>query len=483
MYLQKRKLNRIYYLLLLMLISSCKVGETSSLPGTQPIPASFGSSQDTASVGDIRWQEFFTDPQLVALIDTALHRNPDLLAAVQQVEIARANLLLSKGALLPQLQGVASAGVQRYGDYTVDGVGNYDTNFSTNIEERQRIPDPVPDYFLGLRSSWEIDVWGKLRSYKKAAYNRFMASEKGRQLVATALVANVANLYYELLALHNELEILDRNIKLQEIAVALSKVQKAAGRTTELGVQQFRAQLLNTKGLREVKQQEIVAVENRLNHLLGRYPQPVQVGEPLLAQRLPAALQAGVPSDLLRRRPDVQQAELLLKAAKADVDAARKAFLPSVSLSPFIGFNSFDASMLFATPASIAYGLLGGLTAPLINRTRLKVQLKRADAEKLRAFYAYQKAVQTGLNEVMTNLKGIENYRELAAMKAQEVEVLQDAVTTSNDLFRAGYASYLEIITAQRRVLEAELNLVRSRQMAFHSMVDLYRSLGGGWQY
>ncbi|WP_114779183.1 efflux transporter outer membrane subunit [Botryobacter ruber] len=476
------RLKHLYYLLLLALISSCKVGEPIQLPAARPMPATFAGIQDTTSAGDLQWREFFADPYLAGLIDTALQNNPDVLGAVQQVEIARANFLYSKGILLPQLEGVASAGVRKYGDYTMDGVGNYDTNFSTNIEEKQQIPNPVPDYFLGVRSSWEIDLWGKLRSARKAAYNRFLASEKGRQLVVTSLVADVAYVYYELLALHNELDILNKNIELQKHAVEISKIQKEGGRTTELGVQQFTAQLLNTQSRKAAIQQEIITLENQLNQLLGRYPQSVALDKSLLEQQLPAQLKAGIPSGMLHRRPDIRQAELLLAASKADVDAARKAFLPSLSISPYLGLNAFDASLLFATPASIAYGLLGGVTAPILNRTKLKAQLRRSDAEKMQAFYAYQKAVQTGFKEVVTNMQGIENYRKVADLKAQEVAVLQNAVTTSNDLYRAGYASYLEIITAQRGVLEAELSLTNSKKLMFQSMVNLYRALGGGWQ-
>jgi len=172
---------------LLVLMGACKTLEPAQLPAAPPLPASFGSSTDAASIGDVRWRDFFQDPHLVSLIDTALRHNPDVLAAVQQVEIARANVLLSRGALLPQVSAVGAASVDKYGDYTMTGVGNYDTNLSPNISEKQKVAQPlVPDYFLGLRSSWEVDLWGKLRQKKKAAMTRFLASEQGRQLLITA---------------------------------------------------------------------------------------------------------------------------------------------------------------------------------------------------------------------------------------------------------------------------------------------------------
>ena len=274
-----RKFLKTIPCLLLVLMGACKTMEPAQLPDAPALPASFGGASDSTSLGDVRWREFFKDPHLVSLIDSALQHNPDVLAAVQQVEIARSSVLLSRGAMLPQISAVGAAGVEKFGDYTMTGVGNYDTNLSPNISEDQKVSQPlVPDYFLGLRSSWEVDLWGKLRQSKKAAFARFMASEKGRQLVTTALVADVANLYYQLLSLDNELAILDKNITLQERALELVKIQKQGGRATELAVKQFAAQLLNTQALKAEKTQEITQTENQLNRLLGRHPQPIVRG-------------------------------------------------------------------------------------------------------------------------------------------------------------------------------------------------------------
>ncbi|SIT83775.1 efflux transporter outer membrane subunit [Pontibacter indicus] len=482
MHLHRSLLKTIPCLALLVLLGACKAIEPTQLPDAAPLPASFGSTADSASLGDVRWRDFFKDEHLVRLIDTALHNNPDVLAAAQRIELARAGVLQTRGELLPQVSAVGAAGVDRFGKYTMTGVGNFDTNLSPNISEDQKVNQPlVPEYFLGLRSSWEIDLWGKLRQGRKAAFARFMASEKGRQLVTTSLVADVANLYYQLLSLDNELAILDRNIALQERALELVCIQKEGGRATELAVKQFAAQLLNTQALKAEKTQEITQTENQLNRLLGRHPQPIARGAALVEQELPQQVHAGVPSDLLRRRPDIQQAELELLATKADVAAARAAFLPALTLNPYVGYNAFDASLLFK-PASLAYGVLGGLSAPLLNRSNIRADFRRADAGRLQAFAAYQSAVLTGVQEVMTNLRGIENFRQSAELKQEEVEVLQEAVGTANDLYAAGYASYLEIITAQRSVLEAELHLTNTRKNILQSTVGLYRALGGGWQ-
>src|SRR5690606_23729532 len=224
------------------LLSGCAT--TTPLPDRQhrALPETYTgntSNADTSSTAHRSWRDFFSDPTLVALIDTALANHPDMSAALHQIEIAQANLRLRKTALFPSVDALADAGLRRYGFYTMDGIGNYDTNFSDNLKEDEKLPTPVPDYFIGLRTSWEIDLWGKLKNRKRAAYHRFLSSYEGRHLVQTALVEEVATAYIDLLALDNELAILRKNIDLQKSALDIISVQKAAGRAAELGVQHF----------------------------------------------------------------------------------------------------------------------------------------------------------------------------------------------------------------------------------------------------
>ncbi len=232
----------------------------------------------------------------------------------------------------------------------------------------------MPDYFLGLRSSWEVDIWGKLKSQKKAAYNRFLSSEKGRQAIVTGLVAEIARHYYELMALDTELDIIRKNIALQESAVETIKIQKEAGRANELGVRQLTAQLLNTRALEFEVTQKIIETENNVNLLAGRFSQTVPRGT-TLEQTMPASITAGVPAHMLRRRPDIQQAQLDLLANYSDQQAAQLAFLPSLNITAFLGLNAFKSNLLFSS-GSLAYSALGGLTAPLVNRKALKANQK-----------------------------------------------------------------------------------------------------------
>jgi outer membrane protein, multidrug efflux system len=470
-----------YISIALLLLSSCQMPRPLLRQTTRPMPVSFAGSSDSAGIASRNWRSFFGDPKLVQLIDTALAGNLDLRIATQRIEQARAQFAYSRGYLIPQVNAVASAGVDRFGRNTLNGVGNFDTNLSDNIRGNLVIPNPTPDFFLGARSTWEVDIWGKLRNRRKAAYLRLLASEKGRHAVVTSLVAEIARHYYTLLALDGEREIIQKNIDFQQNAVNLVRIQKQAGRVTELAVQQFTAQLLNTRSRQGQVQQRIIETENQLNRLLGRYPQPIARGPSLMQHDLPGQVQAGIPAQMLLRRPDIQQAELELQAANVDIDVARAEFLPSLNLSAYVGLNSFRASTLL-DPASIAVGILGGLSGPVLNRRFIRANYGQSVAQSREAFFRYRQTILTGFSEVTTNLQGVQNYRNVAELQAQEVGVLRQAVSVSNDLFAGGYASYLEVITAQRTVLEAELALINTKQAQYLSLMDLYRSLGGGWE-
>lgn len=467
-------------IVILLSVTGCK--PVQQLQQTEPVtlPSSFPGQADSSGIGSLSWRQMFTDQYLQRLIDTALQNNWDIKTALQRVEIARANYFQTRGTLKPSVQAVASAGADKFGDYTLNGVGNYDTNLSGNLDKEQKIPMPLtPDFFLGLRSSWEIDLWGKLRNRKTAAYHHVLSSQKGVQLIHTMLVSEVASRYYELLALDDELKVLRQNIALQESAVAIVQAQKEGGRANELAVQQFTAQLLRTRSLEAEFRQQITATENELNLLLGRLAQQIERSQSILKHPLPGAVKAGIPSSLLLRRPDIQQAELELKASEADVEAARAAFLPSLTITPYLGLNAFSTATLF-NPASVAYGVIGSLTTPLLNRNGLKADHRRRTAAMQTAIYDYQKVIVNGYHEVVTNLSGMSNLQKQYDLRAKETEVLRAAVTTANDLYRTGFASYLEVITAQKSVIEAEIGLIDTKKEIFLTLIDLYRALGGG---
>jgi outer membrane protein, multidrug efflux system len=472
---------------LLFLTSACKVTRPL-IPDTVATPLTFmandttiNSGTDTNSIANIKWAGFFADKKLKDLVGQAIKQNPDLLIAVQQIEKANAILMVRRNAFAPSITGVASAGVERYGDYTLNGVGNFDTNLSPNIEKDQKIPNPTPDYFLGLRSSWEIDLWGKLKNQRRAAAARYEKEKNAVRFLQTLLVSEVAEKYYELAALDNEIKIIKRNIALQQEALDIVKVQKEAGRATELAVQQFNAQLLFTKAAAYRVQQDLVRIENQLNNFLGRFPQSVARDSLRPINDYNRRMATGVPADMLLHRPDIREAEMELIAAKADVNAARAAFYPSLTITPFAGFNSFNASM-FLNPASLAYGVVGGLTAPLFNQKRIKAAHQISLAENQEAYQQYRKTVINAYSEVVTQLNAIENLNKSYRIKQEEVSALKNALNNSRDLYLGGRASYLEIIAAQKVLLEAELQLNEIHRQQYTARIELYRSLGGGWQ-
>jgi NodT family efflux transporter outer membrane factor (OMF) lipoprotein len=443
------------------------------------MPQSFAKqTQDTTSTARVSWKEFFADNTLNGLIDEALKNNLDVLATLQNIEKANADVRLRKGQLLPTLSGAGTAAIRKYGLYTMDGAGNA----TTDITAGRRVPKHLPDYFLGFQSNWEADIWGKLRNKKRAAVSRYLASVEGRNLVVTQLVAEIARNYYGLLALDNELDIIRESIKIQEDALSVVRSQKEAGQSNALAVQQFEAQVLNAKALEMEILQRVVETESAINLLLGRFPQPISRDKTLFLSRLPTHVRTGVPAELLKNRPDIRQAELNLLANKADLQAARKAFYPSFNITGLFGYQAFSGKFLFSTPESIAYGLVGNLTAPLINRAAIRAEFNTAQASQLESFYTYQKSILTGYVEVYNELARVRNLEQLYQFKNNEVQILTQSIGTASELFRTGRANYLEVLLTQQNALQAKIALIINKQQQFETSVNLYKALGGGWR-
>jgi multidrug efflux system outer membrane protein len=472
--------------LIVLVMPGCRIAKPV-IPDTVKTPGEYfladstvKTGTDSGNIATISWEQFFSDQKLNGLIELALQHNPDLLVTIQRIEMANALLMTRKAAFYPGVEAIAAGGVEKYGDYTLNGVGNFDTNLSPNLGKDQHIPNPTPEYLLGLRSSWEIDLWGKLKSKKKAAHARYIKEQNAARFLETLLVSEVAKLYYNLAALDSEMGIIQKNIALQENALEIVKIQKEAGRATELAVQQFNAQLLFTKAAAYRIKQETVAVEMDLNNLLGRFPSSISRDSLKTLHVVSQQFGTGLPSQLLLRRPDIRAAEQELVAAKADVHAARAAFYPSLTIKPFVGLNAFSLPMLF-NGASLAYGIAGGLTAPIFNQKRIKAAYKISLAENREAYQEYRKKVINAYSEVITHLNSIGNLTKAFNFKEQEVTALQNAVSISRDLYLGGRASYLEIIAAQKVLLEAELELNHIQKQQYQNRIALYRSLGGGW--
>ncbi len=459
-------------------IASCKVPAVMPTAGNT-VPASFDNNSDSTNMSAaIEWRKFFTDPNLVSLLDTAVKNNQELMVTLQEIEIARNDIRSRHAALLPVVTAGAGAGVEKVGRYTSQGAGDA----STEITPGKEVPDPLADYTIGVNANWEIDIWKKLHNAKKAAVARYLSSVEGKNFVLTNLVAEVANSYYELLALDNQLVIVKQNIDLQKNALEIVKIQKEATRATELAVKKFEAEVLNSQSLEFDIRQKIKETENRINFLLGRYPQEIPRDKGNFLASLPPQVNTGIPSQLMANRPDIKKAELDLAAAKLDVKVARAEFYPSFGISAGLGFQAFKPSYLFRLPESLLYSLAGDLAGPLINRNAIKAEFNSANARQLQAMYNYERTILNAYFEVSNQLSNISNLEQSYSLKSKQVDALTRSIDISNDLFKSARADYFEVLMTQRDALEKKLELIETKKEQLNAVVNIYRDLGGGWK-
>lgn len=325
-------------------------------------------------------------------------------------------------------------------------------------------------------------MWSRLRNAAKAADYRALASVEARNFVVTQLVAEIARSYYELIALDNQLDALKRNIQIQTDALEVVRAEKQAARVTELAVQRFEAEVLKNRSRLYELEQERVQAENRINILVGRYPQPVARDAAQLKDPLPAALQAGLPSQLLENRPDVRRAQLELEAAKLDVSSTKARFYPALSIEAGVGYNAFNVVHLLNTPESLLYNLAGNLTAPLLNRAAIVADYRTANARQIQAIFEYERTLLQAFTDVANQLVKFDNLKQSYALPEQQVETLGRSVEVSTVLFQSARADYMEVLLTRRDSLDAELELIETKKTLLQAMVNLYEALGGGWR-
>jgi NodT family efflux transporter outer membrane factor (OMF) lipoprotein len=442
------------------------------------VPGSYADSRDTTNTADIRWREFFTDPYLVALIDTALANNQELNIVLQEIEISRNEIRARKGEYLPFVNVGVGAGVEKVGRYTHQGA----SDAATEYEPGKEMPDPLQDYFVGALASWEVDIWHKLRNAKKSAIFEYLSTREGKNFMVTQLISEIANSYYELIALDNQLGILNRNIDIQRDALGIVRMQKAAARVTELPVRKFEAEVLKNRSRQYYIQQRIVETENRINFLIGRFPQRVMRNSEGFTHLLPEVIQEGIPSQLLENRTDIRQAELELEAAKLDVKVAKANFYPSLDISAAIGLQAFKPSFLVKAPESVLYSLAGDVAAPLVNRNAIKATYYSANARQIQAAFNYERTILNAYIEVQNQLSKISNLEKSYDLKEQEVEALTQSITIYHNHIKSARADYMEVLMTQRDALESRFELIETRKEQMNAMVDIYQALGGGWE-
>lgn len=436
------------------------------------VPDSYGDSAGGESAAQLGWRALFPDPNLAVLIEGALARNQELNIQVQRAVIEQNEIMARRGEFLPSLGFGASAGIEKVGRHTSQGAS----------DEMADVPEHLQGYSLGVYATWEIDIWRRLRNLRDAAVLRYLASVEGRNFMVTRLVAEIANGYYELIALDRQLEVVRNNVELLESALEVVQLQQQAARVTRLAVNRFEAELRDFQARQYDIQQRIVETENELNFLAGRFPQPVARSSADFLSLDPTPVTTGLPTELLENRPDVRRAELELRAAELDVKAARARFYPSLSLEAGVGYESYDIRKLFNTPGSILYNLIGNLMAPLLNRSQITAEYYTANATQMQAVLHYERAVLTAYIDVNNSLNLIANVSEAYALRAQQVERLTESIEISTRLFNSARADYLEVLTTRRDALEAEMELIETKQQQMTAAVSLYQALGGGWR-
>lgn len=470
--------------LLMAVLTGCSAPKVAQQQEIKPLPEKldlprFNEVTNKPDYIPVTVSSYFKDPQLQALLQKALSQNPDYLVMQERIAIANSHLKVAKMALLPSFDLVADASGSHYGKYTMEGVGNYDTNFSQNITPDQRIAtDVTPNYFLGGRVSWEADLWGRLGNKKRAALQRYLASEAGSKLLQAKLLTDVADLYFKLVALDKQAVIYKQNLETQQHALDIVSAQRSVGKATELAVQQFKAQ--NNNILAEAKQIDlsINQAEKALLTLLGEYGGAVNRSPDFLSGHIEVLNQKVNVDTIIHKRPDVREAFFEFAATHADAKSARAAFFPRLTLGGYAGVNSFSLPTVFDA-GSVAWQLLGGLTAPVFNKGQIKQEFLVATKQQQIAYYRYQNTVTASFNELSALLFRTAAFEEVLNFKNNEIEHLEVAVNVANELYLSGYANYLEIISAQKNKLQAQLDYVNIQLTNARAQVQLYKALGG----
>ncbi|WP_317898103.1 TolC family protein [Aurantibacillus circumpalustris] len=474
----KRKLNIIGIALASLFFSACAVPYLGRKTEIKTVPESYTNSKDTLNTAKKTWKDFFKDPNLSALIDSALTKNQELNIILQEVNISKNEIRAKKGEYLPSLNIGVGGGIDKSARYTRNGA----VDATTDIMPGKAFPDPLPDLMLAAHVTWEVDIWKKLRNAKKSAVFRYLSTIEGKNFMVTHLISEIANSYYELLALDNQLNILRQNIQIQQNALEIVKLEKISAKVTELAVRKFEAEVLKNQSRQFYILQKITETENRINFLVGRFPQPVARNSENFTNLVPDSIHTGIPTQLLENRPDIRQAEKQLAASKIDVKVAKANFYPSLNIIGGIGAQAFNPQFLFTLPESMLFYLAGELVAPLVNRNGIKAKYYSANSRQIQAVYNYERTVLNAYIEVANQISNIKNLQQSFDLKTKQVEALTQSIEISTGLFKSARADYMEVLMTQRDALDSRFELVETKMQQMHAMVNVYAALGGGWK-
>ena len=460
---------RLFLLSATLLASGCTVGPNYKRP-TVAVPGSYrGTVPDQAAqtelnaLGDQKWWDVFQDDQLRTLIRTALTQNYDSRIAASRVLEAQAKLGITRADQFPSVG--AGAGI-----------------FDTRTAQSKFLPAfETSTGQVNLSAAWELDFWGKYRRATEAARANLIASEWARREVLSTLVANVASAYFQLRALDLELEISKRTLTSRQESLRLTRILADGGSTTLLDVRQAEQLVFTASAEIPVLEQQIEQQESFLSILLGQNPGDIQRGQTLTEQRQPPQVPSGLPSSLLERRPDIQQAEAQMVAANAEIGVARAAYFPQISLSGTGGFQSSALTSLFTGPAG-AWSFGASLAQPIFTGGRLRSEVRLAEARQQTAALFYQQSIQGAFRSVSDALVAYHKTREFRAQQELLFRSAEDAARLSHMRYNGGVTGYLEVLTNETNAFSTELGLVQAQVNELLAVVQLYQALGGGWQ-
>ena len=419
---------------------------------------------DSFSMAMISWNELFTDPILQEHIQNAIQQNLDLQMAMQNINIAEANLKQSRANYLPSINAVATQTHQE---------------LSSNSQFGRIFNGSINQYELSTRLVWEADIWGKISSMKKAAVADYLASENAKQAIQTEIVANVASLYYQLLALDAQIVMANQTLENRLASLEVIKALKQAGSVNEVAVQQTEAQLYTVQIVLEDLHYQVQVFENSFQLLLGKSGEKVARSS-FENQKMDAPIKTGVPTLLLSLRPDVKAAELNFRNAFEMTNVAKSFFYPSFTINATTGLQSLEIEKWFSTK-SIFANIITGLAQPIFNQRQNKTRLEIAKASQEQAYLNFQKSILVAGNEVSNSLASFENESKKLTIRKQQVESLNRAANYSDELLQYGMVNYLEVLVAKDQALNAEIAYIDTRFQQWNAMIQLYKALGGGY--
>lgn len=445
--------------IILPLLSGCGIHADYQRPTNLPLDSLYRdipvNERDTSSIADLSWRDLFTDTCLVQWIEIGLKQNTDLQTARLRTEEALATLTASKLALLPSVSLTPEGSVSRYGGEKVNTT-----------------------YSIGVSAEWEIDAFGKLSNTKKGSLTAYQASLAYEQAVQTQLVATIADTYYSIVAMDKKLAITRETVEKWRENVRVTQALKRAGEQTEAAVAQSQANLLEAASSVVSYEKQIHELENSLSTLVGITPQSIKRSD-LFDLNFSSELSVGVPAELLNKRPDVRQAEWELAEAFYATNTARAAFYPKITLSGTVGWTNSGGAAI-TNPGKWLLNAVGSLTQPLFNRGTNTANLRIAKAQQEEAVLAFSQTLLDAGAEVNNALTQWQSARRMMDIDRKRMESLETAVKSTQKLMTHGTTSYLEVLTAQQSLLQAQLAEVSDKYDEIQGVINLYQALGGG---